>query len=228
MATPVASRSLRTAAAFFTAAGVVLAIVVAGVVMREIVSPPAHTWSAWTRGAILAISLLAILFCLVGGLLSYWVHRAHRDSVRAFLSAVDRERVASAIRDAEGKTSGEIVVHLAHRAHHMPTVDARKAFERIGMARTRERNGVLFFVSVADRKLAVIGDRGIHDHVKQDFWNDLIRQVEARFAEARFGDGLAEGITAVGTELAKYFPRRADDVNELPDAMSEDRDPKRR
>lgn len=214
------SRVMRAVAAFLTAAGVVLAIVVAGVVLREFVAPPAQTWSAWTRGAILVSCLLAIAFCVVGGLLSHRVHRTQRDSVRTFLTREERERVASAVRDAEAKTSGEIVVHLAERAHHMPTVDARKAFEKIGMTRTRERNGVLFFVSVRDRKLAVIGDKGINDYVGQDFWGDVIKQVETRFAEGRFGEGLAEGIGKVGSELARHFPRRADDVNELPDKVS--------
>jgi uncharacterized membrane protein len=88
------------------------------------------------------------------------------------------------------------------------------------MMRTRERNGVLFFVSVRDKKLAVIGDKGIHDHVAQDFWADVIKQVEMRFAEGSFGEGLAEGIGKVGSELARHFPRRADDVNELPDKVS--------
>jgi uncharacterized membrane protein len=221
-------RALRASAAFFTAAGVVLAILVAGVILREIVAPPAQTWSAWTRGAIFAISGLAILFCVIGGLLSYRLHRACHESVRAFFSQSDRDQVTTAIRAAEGKTSGEIVVHLAHRAHHMPTVDARKAFEKIGMARTKERNGVLFFVSVGDCKLAVIGDRGIHDRVKPEFWNEVIRHVETRFSESRFGEGLADGIAMVGSELARHFPRRADDVNELPDAPSEDRDDRSR
>ncbi len=219
-----ASRLTRTVSAFFTAAGVVLAIVVAAVVLREFIAPPSHTWSAWTRGAILAMSLLAIAFCVLGGLLSYRVHRARRDSVRTFLTRSEREQVAAAIRDAEGRTSGEVVVHLAERAQHMPTVEARKAFERIGMARTRERNGVLFFVSVRDHKLAVIGDKGIHDRVTQEFWNGVIHEVEAHFGEGRFGDGLSQGIATVAAELARYFPRRADDLNELPDAMSDDED----
>lgn len=214
------TRAVRGVSAFFAAAGVVLAIVVAGVVLREIVAPPSQTWSAWTRGAVLATSLIAIGFCLIGGILSFQLHRTCRDSVRSFLTREDRERIAGAIRDAEAKTSGEIVVHLADRAHHMPTVDARKAFEKIGMTKTRERNGVLFFVSVRDRKLAVIGDRGIHERVSQDFWADVIKHVEARFAEARYGDGLAEGIGMAATELARHFPRRANDVNELPDAMT--------
>jgi uncharacterized membrane protein len=216
------SRAMRAFSAFLAAAGVVLAILVAAVVLREIIAPPTHTWSAWTRGAVLAMSLVAIAFCVVGGVLSYRVHRARRDSVRAFLTKEEREQVAAAIRDAEARTSGEIVVHLAERAHHEPTVDARRAFEKIGMTRTRARNGVLFFVSVRDHKLAVIGDQGIHEHVAPDFWAGVVAHVEASFAQRRFGDGLAEGIASVAAELARHFPRRADDVNELPDAMSDD------
>jgi len=215
-------RAMRAFSAFLAAAGVVLAILVAGIVLREIIAPPSHTWSAWTRGAILVTSLIAIAFCVAGGLLSYRVHRAKRDSVKTFFTRDERRTVTSAIHGVEGKTSGEIVVHLAERAQHMPTVEARKAFEKIGMMRTRERNGVLFFVSVRDHKLAVIGDRGIHDRVPPTFWEDVIKHVEARFGQGHFGDGLAEGITMVGSELARHFPRRADDVNELPDAMSQD------
>lgn len=214
------SRTLRAVSAFLTAAGVVLAIVVAGVVVRELIAPPSYTWSAWTRGAIFVTSVIAITFCILGGLLSYHVHRSRRDSVRTFLTRSEREGVTHAIRDAEAKTSGEVVVHLAERAHDAPTVDARKAFEKSGLAKTRERNGVLFFVSTRDHKLAVIGDKGIHDHVAPEFWADVVKHVEARFGEGRFGDGLAEGIAMAGAELARYFPRRADDVNELPDTVS--------
>jgi len=211
-------RTLRAVAAFFGAAGGVLAILVAAIVLREIIAPPDQTWSAWTRGAVIVTSLVAIGFCIAGGLLSYRLHCTHREAVRTFLSGADRDRITAAIRDAESKTSGEIVVHMVDRTPHMPTIDARKAFEKIGMTRTRERNGVLFFVAVRDRKLAVIGDKGIHQHVPSEFWADVVKTVEARFAEGRFGDGLTEGIAKVGEELARFFPRRADDINELPDS----------
>ncbi|HEU4928850.1 MAG TPA: TPM domain-containing protein [Candidatus Krumholzibacteria bacterium] len=211
-------RTMRAVAAFFAAAGCVLALLVAGIVLREIIAPPDQTWSAWTRGAVIVMSLVAIGFCVAGGLLSYRLHCVHREAVRTFLTGADRERITAAIREAESNTSGEIVVHMAERTHHMPTIDARKAFEKIGMTRTRERNGVLFFVAVRDHKLAVIGDKGIHQHVPAEFWADVVKTVESRFAEGRFGDGLVEGIAKVGHELARYFPRRTDDVNELPDS----------
>lgn len=214
------SRTLRALSAFLTAAGVVLAVVVAGVVTRELIAPPAHTWSAWTRGAIFATSVVAVAFCILGGLLSYSVHRSRRDSVRTFLTREERERVVRAIRDAEAKTSGEVVVHLSERTRQTPAVDAREAFEKTGLTKTRERNGVLFFVSTRDHKLAVIGDKGIHDHVAPEFWTEVIKRVETRFGEGRFGDGLAEGIAMAGAELARFFPHRADDVNELPDSVS--------
>lgn len=218
MAHSASYRTLRALAAFFGAAGCVLALLVAGIVLREIIAPPEQTWSAWTRGAVIATSLVAIGLCVAGGLLSYRLHCAHHEAVRTFLSAGERDRITAAIRDAESKTSGEIVVHMVDRTQHMPTIEAKKAFERIGMTRTRERNGVLFFVAIRDRKLAVIGDKGIHQHVNADFWADVVKTVEAHFAEGRFGDGLAEGIAKVGNELARHFPHRADDVNELPDS----------
>jgi putative membrane protein len=75
---------------------------------------------------------------------------------------------------------------------------------------------------VRDHKLAVIGDKGINDRVAPDLWAGVIKLVESRLAEGRSGDGLAEGIELVGVELARHFPHRADDVNELPDGVSRD------
>jgi uncharacterized membrane protein len=216
------ARTLRTISAFLAAAGIVLVVFVAGVVLREIIAPPAQTWSAWTRGSVLVVTLLALVLLLLGWMLSLRAHRARRDSVNAFLTPDERERIARAIRETEAKTSGEIVVHVTDSTQTLPTLEARKAFERRGMTRTRDRNGVLFFVSVRDHKLAVIGDKGINDLVPPSFWNDVIKHVEPRLAEGRFGEGLAGGIEMVGGELARFFPHRVDDVNELPDGITRD------
>ena len=216
-------RSLRSLATFLVAAGAVLAIVVAVFSLRDWLAPPKHTWSVWTGGALVALSAAAALLWIAGALLSRRVHRERRDSVSSFLTPPEREQVAAAIRQFEASTSGEIRVHLAARTAGAPTAAAAKVFQRVGMARTRDRNGVLFFVSIRDRRLAVIGDRGIHAAVPADFWSNVIARVEAHFSQGRFAEGLIDGIGMAGNALARHFPPRPDDVNELPDAITHSR-----
>jgi uncharacterized membrane protein len=65
-----------------------------------------------------------------------------------FLATLDQERIRKAIETAEKRTSGEIRVHIqpTTRGADIRTV-AEKTFERLGMTRTAERNGVLLFVA---------------------------------------------------------------------------------
>jgi uncharacterized membrane protein len=93
-------------------------------------------------------------------------------------------------------------------------------FERLGMHRTAARHGVLIYVSVGDHKLAVLGDQGIHERVGQAYWERLVEAVLAHFREERPRDGLLHAVAEVGAVLARHFPRRRGDVNELSDQVS--------
>ncbi|RMG43183.1 MAG: TPM domain-containing protein [Acidobacteria bacterium] len=125
-----------------------------------------------------------------------------------------------AIAAAERRTSGEIRVHLAAGGEGEIMERAARTFEQLGMTATRERNGVLFYVDVPARRIAILGDAGIHERVPEGFWDEVLSRVRERFAEGRFGKGLAEGIALAGEALAEHFPHRPDDVNELPDQIS--------
>ncbi|PYS02165.1 MAG: hypothetical protein DMG12_14340, partial [Acidobacteria bacterium] len=96
---------------------------------------------------------------------------------------------------------------------------ADKAFLRMNMTRTRDRNGVLFFVVPARRKFVVLGDRGIHEKVGQEFWDRVVAVVSDKFREGDFTEGLVRGIEEVGEQLATHFPHEADDKNELSDKI---------
>jgi uncharacterized membrane protein len=109
--------------------------------------------------------------------------------VRRFLSEADLDAVAAAIAAAEAATSAEIRVHLDARCPGEPLPRSALVFERLGMHRTAARHGVLIYVSVEDRKLAVLGDRGIHERVGQAYWDGLVEAVLARFRGERFRDG---------------------------------------
>lgn len=137
-----------------------------------------------------------------------------------FLTEAERLAIVAAIKEAEAKTSGEIRVHLDRKSKGDAQAAAKKVFEKIGMDRTAEKNGVLFYVAVADHTFAVIGDAGIDAKVEKDFWERLSEQMLAAFKEDKFGDGLAAAIRAAGEKLAASFPRKEGDVNELPDDVS--------
>ena len=132
------------------------------------------------------------------------------------LRIIDGERIKEAIASAERRTSGEICVSVAPLFWGNIEKAADKAFTRLGMTRTKDRNGVLFFVVPARRKFVVLGDRGIHERVGQEFWDNVVVAVSEKFRGGDFTGGLVKGIEKVGEQLATHFPYdETTDKNEL-------------
>lgn len=131
---------------------------------------------------------------------------------------IDKERIRRAIEKAEKRTSGEIRVSVSQPFWGNVRKAAERAFERLGMTNTKDRNAVLFFVVPARRKFVVLGDSGIHEKVGQEFWQQIVGIVSERFRRGDFTGGLVAGIEVVGEGLAQHFPYdAANDTNELPD-----------
>ena len=208
--------------AFLAVSGGVLAVVVCVFALRELIVPRTQVWTVWTTTALVMLSLLAIVLWVAGAWIASRMHRKLRDRVHTFFTPGERARVLEAVSSFESRTSGEIRVHLAEHSMGDPTRAAVKAFERLGMTGTREHNGVLFFVSVRDRRVAVIGDAGIHEKVSKGFWAEVVRAIETPLSEGRYADGLVAGIEMAGSRLAEHFPHRQGDTNELPDSISDD------
>jgi uncharacterized membrane protein len=138
----------------------------------------------------------------------------------AFLSIEDEQEIVQAIVSAEKNTSGEIRVHIEERSEKAPLDRAQEVFLELHMNETKDRNGVLFYVCVADKKFAIIGDEGIDKVVESDFWDCTKDIVISNFKEANFKNGLVEGILRAGERLKKYFPYQSDDMNELSNEIS--------
>jgi uncharacterized membrane protein len=138
----------------------------------------------------------------------------------AFLSKEDEQEIVQAIVSAEKNTSGEIRVHIEERSEKAPLDRAQEVFFELHMNETKDRNGVLFYVCVADKKFAIIGDEGIDKVVESDFWDCTKDIVISNFKEANFKNGLVEGILRAGERLKKYFPYQSDDQNELSNEIS--------
>jgi uncharacterized membrane protein len=144
----------------------------------------------------------------------------HPRWVRHFLSEADLDAVAQAVVAAERTTSAEIRVHLDHRCPGEALPRAVAVFERLGMHATEQRSGVLIYVAVGDRKLAVIGDRGIHERVGDAYWQQVVDAMLGHLRGSRPRDGLVQAVRDVGAALQNHFPRRDDDRNELADDVS--------
>jgi uncharacterized membrane protein len=144
----------------------------------------------------------------------------HPRWVRRFMSEADLEAVTRAIGEAEARTAAEIRVHLDHKCPGDPMARAKALFERLGMHRTAGRHGVLVYVAIAHRKLAVIGDQGIHERVGDAYWQRLVADVLAHFRDEHPRDGFLHAVGALGAALRQHFPRDPDDRNELRDDVS--------
>ena len=144
----------------------------------------------------------------------------HPRWVRAFLAEADLDAVARAVAEAESGTAGEIRVHLDARCEDDPMARAVEVFERLGMTRTAQRSGVLVYVAVEDRKLAVIGDRGVHERVGDAYWRALTEALVQHLRAGRVRDGLVAAVREVGVTLRRHFPSAPDDRNELSDEVS--------
>ncbi|MCB9181630.1 MAG: TPM domain-containing protein [Flavobacteriales bacterium] len=131
-----------------------------------------------------------------------------------------RAQVREAIGAAERRTSGELRVHLEDHIEEDVLDHAAYVFEELGMHRTRDRNGVLVYVAVADRQVAVLGDSGINEQVPDGFWTDVVGLLKLHFAAGRHAEGLVEAVHLIGEKLSSFFPLREDDTDELSNEVS--------
>jgi uncharacterized membrane protein len=140
----------------------------------------------------------------------------------AFFTKDQQTQILSAIKEAENASSGEIRVHIETSCKGEVLDRAAWIFRKLGMQKTAERNGVLFYLAVNDRKFAIIGDAGIHAKVPEGFWDNVKELLQKNFREGKFTEGLSEGILLAGKQLKSHFPHSRDDVNELSDDISFD------
>jgi len=137
-----------------------------------------------------------------------------------FFSKEEKDKIKSAVKEAELNTSGEIRVHVDNHCKEDVMDRAAWWFGKLEMQKTEQRNGVLFYLAVKDHKFAILGDAGINAVTSDDFWDEIKENILSHFKESRFADGLQEGILMAGKALKEHFPYQDDDVNELSDDIS--------
>ncbi|MGZ3885690.1 MAG: TPM domain-containing protein [Bacteroidia bacterium] len=139
---------------------------------------------------------------------------------KRFFTKEEQQLLVDAISKAEMHTSGEIRLHLENFCWGDGLKRAAKVFGTLKMHETAERNGVLIYIATMSRKVAVVGDEGIHQKLGAEFWDKLVKNLISKFKANQKAPGLADCIIECGNQLGNYFPRRADDKNELSNTIS--------
>jgi len=147
----------------------------------------------------------------------------HRTVHRAFPPEA-LARIEAATSAGERTHAGQVrfVVEAAlPLAHVMSRQTAHeRALDLFGSLRiwdTEGNSGVLVYVLLADRRVEIVADRGIHREVGEAEWQSICRTMESAFREGRFADGAVAGIDAASALLSRHFPRSGAANNELPD-----------
>lgn len=141
-----------------------------------------------------------------------------KSGARHLFNPADEERIVSAIRAAEKRTSGEIRVFIESKCRFVDPVDrAAEVFFGLKMEQTEDRNGVVLYVAMKHHQLAIFGDEGIHKIVGSEFWNTEVQKILQEFNAENYVDGIITIVRDIGEALVKHFPYEQEDKNELPD-----------
>ena len=129
---------------------------------------------------------------------------------------LENSRIESAIGQAELRTSGEVRVFVEDKLTGEVLDRAAQVFEKLDMHKTKLRNGVLFYVALADHKFAILGDAGINAKVGKGFWDEIKGEMLVFFKLNQPTEALVKGIVMAGEALAVHFPYDGNsDRNEL-------------
>ena len=140
---------------------------------------------------------------------------------RATLAAIGR-----AVTEQEKRHRGELRVAIEGGLPLQALVAGRTAreraleqFTRLRVWDTEDNSGVLIYLLLADRRVEIVADRGIHARVGDTAWETICGAMQQEFAAGRFETGMLSGLASISDLLAQHFPtQRGDNPNELPDA----------
>ena len=147
-----------------------------------------------------------------------------RDWINKYLNAEDLEAIKNEIAKVEQTTSGELRLSLRNKRIlyeklYKPRELALKDFEKLGMANTKQKTGILIFIIFSERIYDILADEGIHPKIPDSVWLNFETKLKEKFRSGNYLNGILHLINGMGEILKKEFPAEADDVDELPDEV---------
>lgn len=145
----------------------------------------------------------------------------------------DKIKISKLIESVEKQSSAEIVVAIAKKSavlsffltknmqKRIVKKRAMRLFYQHGLDKTKDKLGLMFFVSLLEKRVEIIADEGICKHVKNDFWQEIIDNFIVYVKNGELAKGYMDAIGKSADILIELFPIKNDDQNELSNEMIE-------
>jgi putative membrane protein len=88
-----------------------------------------------------------------------------------------------------------------------------------GLHRTRDQTGIIIYVSVYERMVQVLADKGINDKVSPEVWQEVVGIVTRSMRERNPAEGICTAVQRCGELITEHFPIKSDDTDELPNLI---------
>jgi putative membrane protein len=180
---------------------------------------PIAIWRGAVLLALVALAATLIFFQLHQGWSMSWLYAGWGVALITLMAGSLGALLGAFVPPIKRLLAGKELVQTVHLAAH-------EAFLQEEVFATRERTGILLYVSLFEHRVEVVGDTGINQRVTVDDWADVIARVQMGVKNGKLTEGIVEALQMCGELLEKSgLTIRPDDVNELPDRLRI-RDPK--
>lgn len=139
---------------------------------------------------------------------------------KSIFNADEQGQLVKAIAAAEQNTSGEIRIHLEDYCDGEPFQRGLEVFHTLKMHQTALKNGVLIYIAVQDRKLAILGDKGINEIVPPHYWEEILHALKTSFKREQYLSAIEQAVHEIGQKLKVHFPYQKNDIDELTNEIS--------
>jgi putative membrane protein len=152
-------------------------------------------------------------------------------NINDFLKPEELFRIRNTGSLAESKTSGELKFLIVEKSMTLldrikrtspeAAVEKRaiREFNQMGITDTEGDTGVLVMLSLQEKKVSIKADRAINEKVKPGTWDAFKDIIIQGVQQGKVCEGICKAVEQIGELLAKHFPIRPGDVNEISDEV---------
>ncbi len=96
---------------------------------------------------------------------------------------------------------------------------AAAAFFSHGLHKTRDESGILLYISIFERRVWILADRGINEKLPDGTWDDIMADLTRGLKQKKRGEAICTAVRRIGELLVAHCPAYREHANELPDLV---------